>query len=263
LGTSVVYFRVQDSHGVWGQAWPLSFAQDPDSFHGIPPLPVKLVTYLNQGGNVVAGSYAEHPLPGAATGSIMSLVLPLAGVPSAASEFVAYVVSDTGEVSPQAVAPFTVVVQGTNGYASWRALPANFSAGEQAIASISGLQADPDGDGLPNVLEFALGTNPRVSSAPATPLVDLDGGGLRITLRQRAGGSGHRAFGYTASGIQYRVEWSHTLAAGDWRSGGDDAFVVNSVTANGDGTDTVVITAKPTITNGHKTTVLRLKIILL
>lgn len=42
-----------------------------------------------------------------------------------------------------------------------------FSALELADATVSGDQADPDGDGNPNLLEFGQGTNPRLANDPS------------------------------------------------------------------------------------------------
>lgn len=72
-------------------------------------------------------------------------------------------------------------------FAAWRR-PV-FSAAELTNASVSGDTADPDGDGLPNRLEFALNLNPRSKdSAAATTLALATVGGqqrLRLSHRKR------------------------------------------------------------------------------
>jgi hypothetical protein len=50
---------------------------------------------------------------------------------------------------------------------AWRTT--HFTAGELALPAVSGDLADPDADGHPNLLEYALDTDPR-SSAAASPL---------------------------------------------------------------------------------------------
>jgi hypothetical protein len=48
---------------------------------------------------------------------------------------------------------------GTTNYSAWRT--ASFSAAELTNSAISGLQADPDGDGVANIFECLSGTNPK------------------------------------------------------------------------------------------------------
>jgi len=57
----------------------------------------------------------------------------------------------------------------TGNFSSWRT--ARFTSGELADANISGPNADPDGDGYPNLLEYALGLEPK--SADSTGLPEL------------------------------------------------------------------------------------------
>jgi alpha-tubulin suppressor-like RCC1 family protein len=52
------------------------------------------------------------------------------------------------------------------GLSAWRA--AYFSSAELLDAQISGPNADPDGDGLSNLLEYALGLEPRTATSVAT-----------------------------------------------------------------------------------------------
>lgn len=53
---------------------------------------------------------------------------------------------------------------------AWTA--ANFNSTERADQSISGPNADPDGDGLANLLEYALGTNPWSANTPPAASTD-------------------------------------------------------------------------------------------
>lgn len=48
-----------------------------------------------------------------------------------------------------------------------------FDAGERADSSIGGAAADPDGDGRANLIEYALGTNPRDGIAVRAPAVGV------------------------------------------------------------------------------------------
>jgi len=51
-----------------------------------------------------------------------------------------------------------MVFLGVDGFAAWEGT--HFPTGELNVVSISGANADPDGDGLPNLLEYALGDDP-------------------------------------------------------------------------------------------------------
>ncbi len=263
LGTRLLYLRGVDTSGSRGLVYTLPVAIVPDSLTGHAPPPAKWVTYLQNAGGVVAGTYQEFPFSDPLTPLNQSLNLSLAGLPSGlTADVAAYVVSQTGETSPVAVATFAVVVEGSNGYAAWKDTAGFFTAAEKADPAVSGMDADPDGDGLSNALEFACGTHPRTSSVGMGPMTAFSNGKLTITCRQLAGGSGQRAFNYTANGVRYTVEYSHLLG-GDWASGGNERFQVVSVTSNGDGTDTVVVEADASVTHGQATTFLRLKITLL
>ena len=68
--------------------------------------------------------------------------------------------------------------------------------------------ADPDGDGLPNLLEFAFGIDPLVADSElATPFAEVEGSHVAITfLRDRR-----------KQELTYLVEASATLAPGSWQ----------------------------------------------
>jgi hypothetical protein len=65
---------------------------------------------------------------------------------------------------------------------------------------------DFDQDGLPNLLEFAFGLDPKRNSAGQIPAPQWVGGDLVISFTQPAG----------VSGISYGAEWSETLEPGSW-----------------------------------------------
>jgi hypothetical protein len=261
FGTRTLALRGVDDSGSTSPPMLIPVALVPESLTGQASAPAKLVAYATDGAGMIPGSRTEIPLvPGA--GPNHSFLVPLTPAVPGAAQVVSYLVSETGETSPLFSTSFLVVVEGTNGYLAWLNAGAWFTPDELADESKSGLNADPDGDGLPNKLEFALHTHPRESSQGAIPQVSFAAGRMLFTFRQITGGGGHRAYNYTSEGVRYRVEWSNSLV-GAWQGGGSEAFEVRSVTTNGDGTDTVVVAVEPTITTGQPKVFLRLKVLLL
>ena len=112
-------------------------------------------------------------------------------------------------------------------YQTWR--EAKFTVGELANAAISGSQADPDGDGIVNLLEFAQGLAPKTSSQVGTPIVgkQLVSGSTYLTLTFRRQ--------ITAPELTYSAQVNGTLP-GTWAGG---SVIVGSPVSNGDGTETV------------------------
>lgn len=59
-------------------------------------------------------------------------------------------------------------------YEQWRRTADRFTATERNLAAVGGPDADPDADGLPNLLEYALGGEPRLAdSAARAPVLAL------------------------------------------------------------------------------------------
>ncbi|MFT6573170.1 MAG: alpha-tubulin suppressor-like RCC1 family protein/sugar lactone lactonase YvrE [Akkermansiaceae bacterium] len=71
-------------------------------------------------------------------------------------------------------------------------------------STISGPQADPDCDGMSNLMEYAFGLDPGVKSFEGVPVVALDSGFLAITYNRQIGDPD----------LTYQVEWSGNLV--DW-----------------------------------------------
>lgn len=108
-----------------------------------------------------------------------------------------------GTGSSSATMSVTLPVQPT--FASF--LAASFTVGELNDPTISGPAADPDGDGLSNLLEYASGLNPKSNDPSGLPVVGTDSGKLTLTFLQRT----------DISDLTYAVEVSSDLVT--WNSG--------------------------------------------
>ncbi len=110
-----------------------------------------------------------------------------------------------------------------------------FTPAQLADTTVSGPNADPDGDGVANLLEFAFNLDPTF----AEPVVMTAGTGLRglplvgtaavaagdtrltVEFVRRTAGSG--------SGLTYAVQFATDLVAGDWQTGGTaDVTAINA-----------------------------------
>lgn len=73
------------------------------------------------------------------------------------------------------------------GFEVWRRGSSRFTAEERALASVGGPDADPDGDGTPNLLEYALQREPRTAEATGHRLqVSLVDGSPALTFERLA-----------------------------------------------------------------------------
>jgi hypothetical protein len=90
--------------------------------------------------------------------------------------------------------------------------------------------ADPDHDGIINLLEYAFDTDPNVPNANPISFA-IVGNHLTVTFKRT-----HPA----PTDISYTPQVANDLTSGVWNSG--PAFTSQTVTNNGDGTETVVVT---------------------
>ncbi len=102
-------------------------------------------------------------------------------------------------------------------YQSWLRL--HFSGKERDDPSISGPDADPDGDGIPNLMEYALAGNPR-QQEPSTLRAVMDASGCGLSFNRPA----------LSLDLDYQLEASSTLD--------DDWVPVSFVTEQGPPTGT-------------------------
>jgi hypothetical protein len=90
--------------------------------------------------------------------------------------------------------------------------------------------ADPDHDGIINILEYAFDTDPNVANTNPISFA-LVNGHLTVTFKRT-----HPA----PTDITYTPQVAGDLTSGIWNSGA--GYTSQTVTDNGDGTETVVVT---------------------
>ena len=129
--------------------------------------------------------------------------------------------SDSG--LPLSVLPITLNV--LSPIEQWRF--ANFGTANNS--GIAADNADPDNDGLVNILEYAFNTNPNASNSSPI-LTALVSNHLRLTFKRT-----HPS----PADITYLFDVTDNLVSGPWQSG--PAFITLSVTDNSDGTETVQV----------------------
>jgi hypothetical protein len=85
-------------------------------------------------------------------------------------------------------------------FPDWQA--ASFTTEQLDDAAISDANADPDGDGLANLAEYAFFSQPLVSDANPSPAISVVSGHLVITHRER----------HAMTDVSIRLQGSSTLA---------------------------------------------------
>ncbi|HXI85401.1 MAG TPA: pyrrolo-quinoline quinone [Verrucomicrobiae bacterium] len=143
-------------------------------------------------------------------------------------KFASPTISNGKVYAPTGANQFVVYGLLTAPYQLWR--QANFTSAELTNTSISGDVADPDGDGIPNLMEYALSLNPKVP--------DLNG--LPNASVQNLAGTNHLTIAYKQvlynTDISYTVQVSSDLVT--WNSGPGFTAPIGPPVDNGNGTET-------------------------
>ena len=139
--------------------------------------------------------------------------------------------TQTGDTNHEAATPVDRVITVTTSWqgSDWRAT--HFTPTELAQPTVSGDTADPDGDGLVNLVEYALKLDPKTRDVPSPIVVSIvtDGGQdfHAFTFRRRV----------PNVEITYTPEITDDLTS--WRYAGGDLVLFGAPLTNPDGTETV------------------------
>ncbi len=168
--------------------------------------PAVTITYTVSGTAAPGADYAA--LPGSVTlkagaSATNIFIMPFADNLVEGDETVTLLLQASVNYSRTSLSNATVVIQ-DRPVDVWR--KASFTAGELLNPAISGDDGDPDQDGLANLLEYALGLNPK--SADANPLSPTISGGYFTMTYTRL---------KTATDVSLLVEQSGDLVT--WQSG--------------------------------------------
>ena len=98
--------------------------------------------------------------------------------------------------------------QAATGLDGWRLATFGTAAASGSTAD----NADPDKDGVVNLVEYATGLNPSSSSPLSTPLLPASGASIEFYYP--------RSVAAFAAGTGFVVEWSDTLATNSWSTSG-------------------------------------------
>ncbi len=137
---------------------------------------------------------------------------------------------------------------------------ARWAAGFGLTGADAAPEADPEGDGLANLQEYAYQLNPTGRDTQGWPKGSLlrealgvfrEVDYLTVTYRQRKGGAGNPAVDYIVDGVRYRLEYVEDLNdAMTWASGVDLFEVLESRRVdNGDGTEWITVRCQIPVTD--------------
>lgn len=136
-------------------------------------------------------------------GSPLSLSQPVTGLERNTDYYFKAFATNAGGTTYGSTLSFSSSLQLS--FSSWQQLNFGSDAGNPLIA---GLDANPSGDGISNLLKYAFGLDPNESSTTGLPTPGQSGNNLTLTFSKLA----------TANNLNYSVEWSTDLS--DWKTSG-------------------------------------------
>lgn len=255
LGFHILNLRAKNAENFWGPAAQVPVFVQPNVQTAPLPDIVAIQYELFEDGTFIG----QGSVTGFSPASVVDLTFTAdtSGLSDGAEFQILVSALDTNSAISLAIASSGLIEAS---YADW--LNVFFNAEEQMDSAISGFTADPDNDGVPNGIEFALRSHPRQESSNLLPVTQRTGDFLEIVYRQRRGGAGIVGVDYMADGVQYTVEVSDDLSPAGWSSGNGLVQLVGTPINNGDGTETVTVQlAASVISQVQK--FLRLKVTLL
>lgn len=189
---------------------------------------------LAWGGDAVSGTHYTVPasavLIPAGSASATVAVTPIADSLAQGARTVTLSVASDFSLSAGASASASATIE-DKPYDAWRF--ARFTSEQLADSAVSGPDADPDADGLVNLLEYALGAEPLSADASArAPVAGIDSGRLTLAYHAPAG----------RADVALAAEWSADLVS--WSSGAAYAEEISRVAVAG-GEDVVVRAVAP------------------
>jgi PKD repeat protein len=119
----------------------------------------------------------------------------------------------------------SVAINVTSTFALWQ--QAKFTSAELSDPMISSPNADPDRDGIPNLLEYAFGLEPKIPNTNAAPVGAITNGYFTLTYSQFK----------AATDLTFTAETSNDLLT--WNSG--PAYFTTVQTIDKGPTDTVTV----------------------
>ena len=138
------------------------------------------------------------------------------------------------------------IVVGPAPYDAWK--QTNFTTQQLAQSSVSGDLSDPDHDGVPNLIEYGLGTDPNKTSMIGLPTLSTTGDYLSLTFTRQK----------WAADITYRIE-----ATGDLTSSWTEIWSSSSVPYGGGNNASESVTVQDSVSVSSASThrrFMRLKI---